>query len=146
MFYKTFFCHTYDTYSHNGHFNLTECSLNQKYNFTRGFPTATTATFAAITYSLLVKHKLLHLQNQGHLSGVFPNKHPVRCYFCFVSPAGMMDLPFPEDFTRVGPDSWQAAVRRSKTAPTRAQVEKPIHPSPVVTQGDFQPWHQFFLF
>lgn len=58
---------------------------------------ATMATFAAITYSPLVRHKLLHLQKQGHLSGVLPNKHPVRCYFHFVSPAGMMDLPFPGD-------------------------------------------------
>lgn len=106
---------------------------------------ATMATFAAITYSPLVRHKLLHLQKQGHLSGVFPNKHPVRCYFHFVSPAGM-DLPFPGDFTLVGLDSWQAAVSVSTTAPTGAQVEKPIHPSPVVTQGDFQPWHQLFLF
>lgn len=46
----------------------------------------------------------------------------------------------------VGLDSWQAAVSVSTTAPTGAQVEKPIHPSPVVTQGDFQPWHQLFLF
>lgn len=123
MFYKTFFCHTniWQLQSHNGHFSLTECSLNHRYNFTRGFPTA---TFAAIPYSPLVTHKLL-LQNQDHLAGLFPNKHSVRCYFHFVSPAGMMDLPFPEDFTHVGQDKlqWEGA----QTAPTGAQVEKPIH-------------------
>lgn len=93
-----FLPHLWQLQSHNGHFNLIECSLNHKNNFTRGFSIATTATFAAITYSPLVRHKLPPLQK--HLAGVFPNKHPVRCYFHFISPAGMMDLPFPEDFTR----------------------------------------------
>lgn len=50
------FSYTYDSYSHNGHSNLTERSLNHTYNFTRGFPVATMATFAAITYSPLVRH------------------------------------------------------------------------------------------
>lgn len=117
--------------SHNGHFSLTECSLNPKYNFTRGFPRA---TFAAITYSPLVRHKL-HLQNQDHLAGVLPNKHPVRCHFHFVSPAARMDLPFPEDVTR-----WTGLM-----ASCSGREHKQPH-SPVGTQGDFQPWHQLFLF
>lgn len=56
-----------------------------------------------------------------------------------------MDLPFPEDLTHVGtPGKLQG--EGAQTAPTAAQVEMPIHPSPVLTQGHFQPWHQLFLF
>lgn len=95
-----------------------------KYNFTRGFPRATFA--AIITYSPLVRHKRLHLQNQDHLAGVVPNKHPVRCCFHFVSPAGMMDLPLPEDFTHVGLDSWQAAVGGTQTAPLGHRWRSPF--------------------
>lgn len=55
-----------------------------------------------------------------------------------------MDLPFPEDFTHVGQDSWQAALGGSTNSPhwgTGGEAH-----SPVGTQGDFQPWHQLFLF
>lgn len=120
----------YDNYSQNGHVNLTEWSLNHKNNFTRGFPKwlPTTATFAAITYSPLVRHKLLHLQKQGHLSGVLPKKHPVRCYFQFVSPTGMMDLPFPKDFTHAELDSWQVVVSGCTNSPHWDTRKSPFSP------------------
>lgn len=95
------------------HFNLTECSLNHKYNSTISPQPPWPCLLPSLT--VIGETQTSSPPKPRPLSRVFPDKHPVRCYCHFVSAAGMMDLSFPEDVTPVGLDSWQAAVGGSTT-------------------------------